>query len=271
MIFPGRIDNIERYRDYDLAPGTSPEGERMGEVLFKGGLSRERKVSLLLGDLRYPGGPARKRYKAAMDWRLAGSLRMNGNLEKTSGQRIWLKRNTEMELSLKNVQPVVGVEYEKRDGESGFKYYEYSGRLPASLSPGIKTSTELNLRDEKALEGAWVDKFISWYLKQNIIFAAGRSGISGELNGSYYKKKYKNFSGQDSEQKSGWTRLNYSDPGERFEFKINERLSAVNERVQSRNFIFVGNGDGEYRFEDGEYIRDQTSASSLLWACLAVS
>lgn len=256
MIFPGRIDNIERYRDYDLAPGTSPEGERLGEVLFRGGLNHERKVSLLLGDLKYSGGPARKRYKAAMDWRITGPLKIDGNLEKTSGQRVWLKRDAEVRISLENLQPALGVEYEKRDGESGFKYYEYSGRLPASLFSGIRTSTELNLRDEKALEGIWVDKFISWYLKQNIVFTAGNSGLSGELNGSYYRKDYKDFPGQDSEQKSGWTRLNYSDPGERFEFKINERLSAVNERVQSRNFIFVGNGDGEYRFEDGEYIRD---------------
>jgi hypothetical protein len=159
-------------------------------------------------------------------------------------------------MSLLNIQPAVGIEYEKRDGDSGFKYYEYTGKLPATLSPGLKSTTELSIRNEKALEVTWVDKFQSGYLKQNIIFTAGKSGIFGELNGSYYKKKYKDFSGADSEQKSGWTRLNYVDPRERFEIKINERLSAVDERIQSRNFIFVGGGEGEYRFEDGEYIRD---------------
>jgi hypothetical protein len=256
MIFPGRVDNIERYRDYDLEPGTSLEGERLAEVLIKGGLSQNRKLSLLLGDLRYPNARNRKRFQAEIDWRITGPVEIDGNLERTSGERIWLKRDAEIKVSLRNIQPVLGIEYERRDGSAGFKYNEYTGKLPATLFASLKSTTELSIRNEKALEGTWVDKFQSGYLKQNIIFSEGKSGISGELNGSYYKKKYKDLSGADSEQKSGWARLNFVDPRERFEMKINERLSAVDERIQSRNFILVGGGEGEYRLEDGEYIRD---------------
>ena len=256
MIFPGRIDDVERYRDYDLDPEASPDGEWIGELTLKGGLDYDRNVSLLLGDLRRPDDKRRKRRKGAFDWRIIGPLKAIGKSERVSGLRTWVKRDLEFTASLEKIQPGIGVEYEKRDGESGFKYYEYRGSLPATLSSDLQTKTELNYRDEKALETTWLDKFQSGYVKQSVNFIIGQTGLSGELNGSYYKKKYKDNSGADAEQKSGWTRLNYNDAEERFELKINERLSASNERVQSRNYIFVGEGDGEYRVEDGEYIRD---------------
>ena len=256
MIFPGRVDDIERYRDYDLDPDAPLDGEWMGEVTFKGGLDPERNVSILLGDLRRPNDENRKRRKGAFEWRVIDPLKFNGKIEKTSGARTWLKRGLNLSASLGKLKPEFELEYEKRDGNSGFKYYEYGARFPAVVSPDLKTMTELNYRDEKALQTSWVDKFQSGYIRQNFEFTLGRSGLSGEFSGSYYRKKFKDVAGPDSEQKSGWTRLTYNDPSERFELKINERLSASNERVQARNFVFVGEGNGDFRFEDGEYIRD---------------
>jgi len=256
MIFPGRVDDVERYRDYDLEPEAPLDGEWMGEITLIGGLDHDRNVSILAGDLRRADDERRKRRKGAFDWRVTGPIKLNGNIERTSGTRTWLKRDLNLSVLLAEMQPNIRVEYEKRDGDSGFKYYEYSGKLPAVISSDLKTVTELNYRDEKTLQTLWVDKFHSGYIRQNAEFTLGKSGLSGEFNVSYYKKKFKDAAGPDSEQKSGWTRLTYNDPKERFELKINERLSSSNERVQSRNFIFVGDGNGEYRFEDGEYIRD---------------
>jgi hypothetical protein len=256
MIFPGRVDNIERYRDYDLDPEAPIDGEWMGEVTFRGGLDSERNISILLGDLRRPNDENRKRRKGAFEWRVIDPLKFNGRIERTSGERIWLKRDLGLSAFLGILQPEIGLEYEKRDGVSGFKYYEYDARIPAAISSDLKTVTELNYRDEKALQSSWVDKFQSGYIRQNLEFTLAKTGLSGEFNGSYYRKKFKEVAGADSEQKSGWMRLAYNDPEERLELKLNERLSASNERMQARNFIFVGEGNGEFRFEDGEYIRD---------------
>jgi hypothetical protein len=203
-----------------------------------------------------PGITRRKRLRGAFDWKITGPLRSRGHTDRVSGDRTWDKRDLEFAAAFEKIQPSVGLEYERRDGDSGFKFYEYNVRFPATATANLNGTTELNYRDEDALKSSWVDKFRSGYIKQNVEFVLGQSGLSGELNASYYKKTYQDQSGANSDQKSGWTRLNYNDPGERFDFKINERLSASNERVQARNFIFVGEGNGEYRLEDGEYIRD---------------
>jgi hypothetical protein len=256
MIFPGRVDDIERYRDYDLDPASSPDGESFGEIFLKGGPARDRNLLLLFGDLRRPGGFRRKRNLAALDWRLAGPLKAGGSLERTSGDRTWLKRRGEISADLSAIQPSFRVDFERRDGQGGFKFYEYNGNLPVSYSANVKSVTELDYRDEKALDTVWKSKFRSGFIRQKIEFILGKTGMSGELNGSYYRKDYRDFSGPDAEQKSGWTRLIYNDSKERFEFKINERLGSSSERIQSRNFIFVGEGNGDYTLEDGEYIKD---------------
>lgn len=256
MVFPGRVDAVERYRNYDLDPASSLDGESFGEISLKGGLTADRNISLLYGDLRRPGGLKRKRSLATADWRLTGPLKGSGSFERTSGDRTWLKRNGEVSADFDRIKPSLGIDYENRDGEGGFKFYEYTGNFPVTYSSNVNSTTELDYRDEKTLVTAWRDKFRSGYIRQNIEFILGKTGMSGELNGSYYRKDYLDFSGPDAEQKSGWTRFIFNDPRERFEIKINERLGSSSERIQSRNFIFVGEGDGDYILEDGEYIKD---------------
>jgi hypothetical protein len=114
----------------------------------------------------------------------------------------------------------------------------------------------LTYRDEKSLNVTWQDRFRSGSIQQKVNFVAGKSGFSGDLAGSYYRKRYKDFSGPDAEQRTGWTRLSYSDPGGKGSLSFNERLSASYERLQAKSYIFVGDGKGEYKYEDGQYIKD---------------
>lgn len=264
-IFPGRIDEIERYRNYDLIPGSNPDGENLGEFNIKGGLSENRKISAMMGILTRPGIVGRKQNRGDISWKIVGPLAFNGKLERTSGDRIWWKRAGELSASFSKIQPGVTIEYEKREGQSGFKYYEYGGKLPAAYSSNINGTTEIRYRDEKTFDSGWIDKFRSGSITQKIELSAGKSGFSGELNGSYYKKKYRDYSGVDSDQKSGWTRLAYNDPKEKFDFRIFEKLSSSNERLRARNYILVGEGNGEYRLEDGEYIKDPEGDYVLLF------
>jgi hypothetical protein len=255
-IFPGRIDDIERYRDYDLDVALDQAGEKVEEIGITGAIDRGRIISLQMGYLTHPDIKSRRREAASADWRLWGPFSLSSSLERTRGSRTWWKRSGSLRASYSRLQPSLGINFEKRDGIDGFKYSELIGSIPISYTQNINGTTTLNYRDEKYFDGAWLDKFKSGSIQQSLSYVLGASGVSGEMAASYYKKHYMKYSGTDSEQKTGWTRLSYADPLGRGNFTINERLGASNERLQAKNYIFVGNGKGDYKLEDGEYIRD---------------
>jgi hypothetical protein len=255
-IFPGRIDDVERYRRYDLASQAFPNGERVQEIALTGGIDGGRQFSLELGHLTQPGITDRNRQAADARWRLFSPLDIISSIERTRGDRTWWKSSSFLRAAFDRLQPSVGLNYERRDGVGGFKYNEYIAQFPASYARDISGATEITIRDEKYLEQEWRDKFVSGAVQQRVSFIIAGTGFSGDAALSYYRKDYKDFTGADTEQKTGWTRLGYSDPSGRGSVTISERLGSSNERLQAKNYVFVGDSRGEYRIEDGEYIRD---------------
>jgi len=254
--FPGRIDGIERYREYDLLADSSYSGENLQEaqvILSDNGFNS---ITGLFGFLSRPGITNRKRVAGDMNLQVFGPLYSYGRLDRVSGDRTWQKRSGGLRLSVTKLQPEISIRYEIRDGAFGFKYYEYIMELPVTITQSVLTRTNITWRDEKLLDDVWRDKFKSISVQQAVEFISGKKGISGEFNGAYYKKKYDNFDGVDSDQKSGWGRINYNDARGRGAISLNESVSSARERLRAKNYIFVGNGLGEYRFEDGEYIED---------------
>jgi hypothetical protein len=256
MVFPGRVDEVERYRDYDLDPSSGLEGENLKEVRFEAGLGNAKRIGIETGFLKKPGIADRVRHAGDLNWRLPGAIGLFAHVERTEGDRIWWKRRAGFSVVFRKLRPSLRVDTESRDGESGFKYYEYKTSLPAEYYGILSGSTDLTYRDEKYLDDVWRDKFRSGSIQQRIAISSNRTGLSGELAGSYFIKKYDEFSGTDTDQKSGWLRLVFDDPHGRTGFSLNERLGSSSERVRTRNYIYVGDGDGEYRLEDGEYIKD---------------
>jgi hypothetical protein len=256
ILFPGRIDNIERYREYDISPDSSYSGEKLYESSLEFTYADRNTITGLTGFLSRPGIIDRKRYLGKINWNLYGSLDGFGKIENSFGLRKWEKRRGGLRFNGRKFNPEFAINYEKRDGLNGFQYYEYTSLLPIKVSKSIQSNTNVIWRDEKILEDIWRDKFSSISIQQGLDFISGSKGISGELNGAYYKKKYKDYDGIDTDQKSGWGRLSYNDSKGRGGFSVSERLSSSNERFQAKNYIFVGDGLGEYRFEDGEYIND---------------
>ena len=264
VIFPGKIDAVERYRDYDLVPESDLSGEILREAGIESGLDDGRRMNLDFGYLERPGIEDRKRYSGDLRWRLPASIDWFGRLERTESERIWRKRSTGLSFTKGWIRPAFGINYERRDGDSGFKFYEYYSALPAEYAKGINGNTELSYRDEKYLDGFWRDKFRSGSVKQKLEFVSAGSGVSGELSGAYFRKEYQDLSGPDVEQKSGSTRINYNNPDGKGEFYLNERLSSSNERLRSKTYIYAGEGEGRYRYEDGLYIEDPDGDYVLL-------
>ncbi|HBZ00277.1 MAG TPA: hypothetical protein DEO84_03045, partial [candidate division Zixibacteria bacterium] len=225
-IFPGRIDDVERYRHYDLDASFTSTGEKVEELNLSAGLDKSRVISLGVGYLTHPDIKSRLHQTAGLDWRLVGPLSVSSNIERTTGTRTWWKSHSRLAANLTRFQPTFRIDFEKRNGVDGFKYYEYGAVLPATYAKDINGTTELTFRNEKYLSVTWHDKFQSGSIQQNLNFIIGQSGLSGELAGSYYRKHYQNYSGTDAEQRTGWTRLTYSDPAGRGSLSLNERLSS---------------------------------------------
>ncbi|OGC91007.1 MAG: hypothetical protein A2W25_07980 [candidate division Zixibacteria bacterium RBG_16_53_22] len=263
-IFPGRIDDVERFRNYDLDSQASPNGERVREIELTGGLTNDRQIMIELGHLTKPGITSRGRQAANAGWRLFSPFDIVSSVERTRGDRTWWKSMNAIRAAFEFAQPSLGLNFERRDGVAGFKYYEYIARIPANYARDISGATEVTVRDEKFLDTGWRDKFMSGALQQRVTFLIAGTGFSGDAALSYYRKDYKDFAGTDTEQKTGWTRLSYSDPSGRGSLTIGERLGSSNERLQAKNYVFIGDGRGEYRLEDGEYIRDPQGDYTLI-------
>jgi len=255
-IFPGRINDIERYRKYDLESQDSANGERLQEIGITTGIDNSRQIKFELGALTQPGITKRERQAATAQWRLFSPLNMLSSVERTHGDRVWWKSTNLLGAAFERLQPSLGMNFERRDGVSGFKYYEYSAQLPVNYTSNFSGATEATIRDEKYLDNGWRDKFISGSIQQRISILIPGSGLSGDAAITYYKKEYKDFTGTNTEQRTGTARLSYSDPTGRGSLIINERLGSSNERLQSKSYFFVGDGKGQYRLEDGEYIQD---------------
>jgi hypothetical protein len=263
-IFPGRIDAVERYRRYDLESQASVTGEHVQEVALTGGIDDGRQVSIEFGHLAQNGITDRNRQAANANWRLLAPFDIMAALERTRGDRTWWKSSNSLRASFTRAQPSIGLNYERRDGVAGFKYFEYVAQIPANYAREISGATEITVRNEKYLENNWRDKFVSGAIQQRLTFLITGTGFSGDAALSYYRKDYKEFTGADTEQKTGWTRLGYNDPSGRGSVTISERLGSSNERMQAKNYVFVGDGRGEYRLEDGEYLRDPQGDYILL-------
>jgi len=263
-IFPGRINDVERYRRYDLESQASITGERVHEIVITGGLDNDRQITLEFGHLTQPGITNRSRQAAGAQWRLLSPLDIMSSVEHARGGRTWWKSMNTIRAAFEHAQPSLSLNFERRDGGDGFKYYEYVARIPANYARDISGATEVTIRDEKFLDTDWRDKFISGAIQQRITLLVAGTGFSGDAALSYYKKDYRDFTGTDSEQKTGWTRLSYSDPSGRGSLTISERLGSSNERLQAKNYVFIGDGRGEYRLEDGDYIRDPQGDYTLI-------
>ena len=263
-VFPGKIDPVERYREYDLQPESGHAGETVREMNFESGLDDNRKLNIALGILTRPDISERQRYAGDLTWRLPGMINWFGRLERTRGDRTWWKRSMGLGVIRGRIKPAIRVNYESRDGDSGFKYHEYVSSIPAEYGRGITGDTELTYRDEKYLDGQWLDKFRSGSIRQKLEFVFGGSGLSGELSGSYFRKEYRDLSGPDTDQKSGSMRVSYGNPDGKGKFFLSERLTSSVERLRSKTYIFAGEGKGRYRYEDGVYIEDPDGDYVLL-------
>lgn len=255
-VFPGRIDEVERYRQYDLGNLSTPQGEEVEEVEVAASIDQKRRISFNLGHLTHPELTDRNHQALNASWSIVGPLAWISNTERTRGDRTWWKASNILAATFRRWKPSLGLNFETRNGNEGLRYFEYLGTLPVEYSSRIDGATEIAVRDERYFDGSWRDKFISGMLQQKLSLIIANSGFSGDLAVSYYKKEFKEYSGADAEQRTGWTRITYSDPAGRGSVSISERLSSSNERVQARSYLFVGDGRGEYRLEDGEYIRD---------------
>jgi hypothetical protein len=254
-IFPGRIDDVERYRKYDLDPNSPTNGEKVEEFALSGGPAKDRTMTMEFGYLTRFDIKSRIREAGALNWRLFGPVAAFSNFEKTTGNRTWWKRSGGIQATFARFQPKISIDNEQRDGLDGFKYNEYVSSIPATYTNSVHGQTDFDYRNEKFLDSIWKNKFRSGSVQQKIDYIAGSSGLSGEFAGSYYRKHYTDGSGTDSQQKTGWTQINYSDPGGRGSLSVNERLSSANQRLQAKDYIFVGIGKGDYKLQDGEYIQ----------------
>ncbi len=244
-IFPGRIDDVERYRIYDIDPNSSANGEKVQEIGIVNSFNRTNKIQYLIGHLSRPLISDRVHHLGEANWNLFDMLDLYGRIEKTSGSRDWWKRGGAMTANFARLQPSFRIDYERQNGAGGFKFNELTGIIPATYLQSVTGSTEIVYRIEQALDNQiniWKPKFKSGSFSQQISFLPGKAGFSGDLSGVYYKKHYSDFSGSNVEQKTGWGRLSFSDPQSRGSFSVNERLSSSNERLQAQNYILCGTG-----------------------------
>ena len=188
------------------------------------------------------------------------------NVGKTEGK--WIRNQFSLNHRISKLSTTWGWEQEKKttfisgaitDG-SGFN--QLSGEFSLEKLNEIKASTELIYRKDDKFEKAWRDESFSHIWRNQLSLRDYKGMISSDLEFVQRIKKYakhlddQDLSGTDNKENLIVTRLDFYPPNQIFNLKFYHSQNQVHSAQRVDTYIDVGDGKGEYRYEDGEYVSD---------------
>jgi hypothetical protein len=195
-------------------------------------------------------------------------------LGKTEGK--WSRNQFSLTHRISKLSTTWGWEQEKKttfisgaitDG-SGFN--QLSGEVSLERLNEIIASTELTYREDDKFETAWRDESFSHIWHNQLSLRDYKGMISSDLEFVQRIKKYakhmddQDSSGTDNKENLIVTRLDFYPPNQIFNLKFYHSQNQVHSAQRVDTYVDVGDGKGEYRYEDGEYVADPDGNFTLV-------
>jgi len=274
---PGRTEEVEYYRRWDLDRERPPEAEEVKELSGTYRPFSAAKVSVEYGRLRRGDffSSARQRLSSevaprylpqvAVYYEVIESERTDTSLAASRRQSTtWIRQGLTAHQTIWRLKPLFTWESESREAKeldlltSGERYDEFRWGLTTVNWGAFKGSTEMTYRQDDAYQGAWLRKSLGRTLQNRLALQNWRS-LS--LTAEYTRRTLRTMpfhevAGAYSEVDLILTKASYAPLEGAVQAQVDYQVSNSQSSQRRRIPVDVGEGKGDYILEDGEYIPD---------------
>ncbi len=271
---PGRSEAVEYYRLWDLDRVRRLDSEEVQEISGTYRPLSTAKVAVEFGQLNRGSffTSTRQRYDAeftpdrwphlAVRHELIESERNDPLLEASGQQQTrWTRQGLTTHRTLWRFKPLFAWEGESREVkrldrlDSGDRYDLYRGGLSTVGWGALAVSTELSYRQDYIYQGSWVEKSLGRSLKNRLAIQNWRS-LSLTAEHTRRTLHFQKTAGTNSEVDLIGAKVNYAPLKNAVQVQLDYEVSNTESTQKRRIPVDVGEGKGEYRLEEGEYIPD---------------
>ena len=268
----GRVDLVEKERLWDL-PGDTPKSDEQ-TYRFGGIISPIRSVLLDFdyGELSLGETFKSQRKKLGLQFSPTHWISAKGGTERIESQELdqdnlktdgkWIRNQFLLSNRVSKLSSSLGWEQEKKDVfhsgaiTDGERFNQLRGRLSLEEFNILKASTEVIYREDDKFERSWQDESFSRIWRNRLSIRNYKSALSSDLEFARRTKRYQDLPGTDTDENLLLTRLDFYPPSQLVNVKFYHSQNQVHSAQRVDTYIDVGEGRGEYRYEDGEYVPD---------------
>ncbi|MFQ6032078.1 MAG: hypothetical protein ACE5K2_04075, partial [Candidatus Zixiibacteriota bacterium] len=290
----GRIDFVEKERRWDLPHDSLKSNEETYQ--FNGNISPTKSIVLNFdyGELSLEKVFKSQRKKFALQLFPSKWISAKAGTERIESKKIdqddsktarilclekgrWIRNHFSLNHRISKVSTTWGWEQEKKETfASGSiadqeRFDRLGGKLALEQLSVLKASTELIyrhdfcvLREDDKFENSRQDESFSYIWRNRLSLRDYKKMLSSDLEFVRRTKKYQDLSGIDNKENLILTRLDFYPPSQIINLKFYHSQNQVHSAQRVDSYIDVGEGKGEYRYEEGEYLPDPDGNFILL-------
>ncbi len=265
---PGIIDAPEFFRQYNIPSNRSVSGEKLIE--YQSGVLSSVGDNIRAGggffdsdDFRAHRGFGQFNVAILNRFGVSADAELTTSEDKGRSKKSnWNKYDAGVEITNGPVRPGVVYRHELSDGlfslSDGFNADEYETFVKTLFTTQISTQSRLLYRDQKYFSqssgnnGNWERQLKQYQLEQGISYGDPGRGLNSELNLSrLYQKRYYPID-EIIIRNMGDLKLNYNSSD--YGITYYESVNGTGRLSRAREYIFVGDGKGDYRKDGEDYV-----------------
>jgi len=272
----GRTEDAEYYRRWDLDRDRVPQGEEVREIF---GTYRPLKVFSLggeYGSLQRGDRFSSTRRRLESEWAPETWPHLRGYYEIVDSRRQtgeasdsltvaqdtrWGRQGLTADQVIWKIRPMLSWERESREESeaqqfvSGDRYEQIRGALSTKGLGALVLSAEWIYRQNELFQNGWLKESLGRTLKSRLELNSWRSLT---LSTEYTRRtlRYQETAGTNSRVDLIRSRTSYSPLRGAFQAQLDYQVANRQGSQRRRIPIEVGEGQGDYRLENGEYIPD---------------
>ena len=268
----GRVDFVEKERLWNLPDDSLKANEETYQ--FNGVISPIKSILLNLdyGKLNLEKTFKSQRQKLGLELFPANWISAKAKTERIESKKFdqgnlntegkWIKNQFSLNHRISKLSTTWGWEQEKKTTFSsgaitdGNRFNQLSGEASLEQLNEIKASTELSYREDDKFEKWWKGESFSYIWRNRLSLRDYKKMLSSDLEFVRRIKRYQELSGVDTKENLLSTRLDFYPPSQIFNLKFYHSQNQVHSAQRLDTYVDVGEGKGEYLYEDGEYVPD---------------
>jgi hypothetical protein len=266
----GRMNQVEREREWDLPEGYDQKGEEFYQL--RGSIFPLKSFGLDFGwgKLKTEQNFSSQRRSIGLEvrplpWIYAKGKREkieSSSMEKEGAERKgeWIRDLVILNNQIKRFSALVSWEKEKRSYQSlspweeKEEFNQLKGKLSQGWGSSIKSSSEIVYREEEQSRNEELSRFNSYTWSNQLSVRNYRGMLSSDIRFSHHVKKDLVYSDGDKKQNLLVARLDLYPLSQLINLKFYHSQNQIHSTQRVDSYLEVEEGRGDYIYQDGEYI-----------------